>query len=64
MLETIAAAGIWTRERRRAANLNQVGEDTCARYGEASETERHRYYACPSNEEIGYSNDTELAKKA
>ncbi|CAK0880231.1 unnamed protein product [Prorocentrum cordatum] len=27
MLETIAVAGIWTRERRRAANLNQVDPD-------------------------------------
>ncbi|CAK0797341.1 unnamed protein product, partial [Prorocentrum cordatum] len=64
MLETIAAAGIWTRERRRAADPNQEGEDTCARCGAASETEKHRYYACPANEEIGYSNDTELVKKA
>ncbi|CAK0870858.1 unnamed protein product, partial [Prorocentrum cordatum] len=64
MLETIAVAGIWTRERRRAANLNQEGDDTCARCGEAIETEEHRYYACPANAEIGHSNDTDLAKKA
>ncbi|CAK0792627.1 unnamed protein product, partial [Prorocentrum cordatum] len=64
MLETIAVADIWARERRRAANINQEGEDTCARCGVASETEKHRYYACPANEETGYSNDTELVKKA
>ncbi|CAK0878622.1 unnamed protein product, partial [Prorocentrum cordatum] len=64
MLDTIAVAGIWTRERRRAANLNQEGDDTCARCGEAIETEEHRYYACPANAEIGHSNDTDLAKKA
>ncbi|CAK0802205.1 unnamed protein product [Prorocentrum cordatum] len=64
MLETIAVAGIWTRERRRAANLNQEGDDTCARCGEAIETEEHRYYACPANAEIGHSNGTDLAKKA
>ncbi|CAK0905284.1 unnamed protein product, partial [Prorocentrum cordatum] len=64
MLETIAVAGIWTRERRRAANLNQEGDDTCARCGEAIETEEHRYYACPANAEIGHSSDTDLAKKA
>ncbi|CAK0897893.1 unnamed protein product, partial [Prorocentrum cordatum] len=64
MLETIAVAGIWTRERRRAANLNQEGDDTCARCGEATETEEHRYYACPANAEIGHSNGTDLAKKA
>ncbi|CAK0808098.1 unnamed protein product, partial [Prorocentrum cordatum] len=64
MLQTIAVAGIWARERRRAANLNQEGDDTCARCGEAIETEEHRYYACPANTEIGHSNDTDLAKKA
>ena len=64
MLETIAVAGIWTRERRRAAKLNLEGEDICARCGEAVETEEHRYYACPANEEIGHSNDTDLVKKA
>ncbi|CAK0858693.1 unnamed protein product, partial [Prorocentrum cordatum] len=64
MLETIAVAGIWTRERRRAANVNQEGDDACARCGEAIETEEHRYYACPANAEIGHSNDTDLAKKA
>ncbi|CAK0821268.1 unnamed protein product [Prorocentrum cordatum] len=64
MLETIAVAGIWTKERRRAANLNQEGDDTCARCGEAIETEEHRYYACPANAEIGHSSDTDLAKKA
>ncbi|CAK0895284.1 unnamed protein product, partial [Prorocentrum cordatum] len=64
MLESIAVAGIWTRERRRAANLNQEGDDTCARCGEAIETEEHRYYACPANAEIGHSNGTDLAKKA
>ncbi|CAK0855267.1 unnamed protein product, partial [Prorocentrum cordatum] len=64
MLETIAVAGIWTRERRRAANLDQEGDDTCARCGEAIETEEHRYYACPANAEIGHGNDTDLAKKA
>ncbi|CAK0806248.1 unnamed protein product, partial [Prorocentrum cordatum] len=64
MLETIAVAGIWARERRRAANLNQEGDDTCARCGEAIETEEHRYYACPANAEIGHSNGADLAKKA
>ncbi|CAK0812485.1 unnamed protein product, partial [Prorocentrum cordatum] len=64
MLETIAVAGIWTRERHRAANLNKEGDDTCARCGVVIETEEHRYYACPANAEIGHSNDTDLAKKA
>ncbi|CAK0907670.1 unnamed protein product [Prorocentrum cordatum] len=49
---------------RRAANLNIQGGDTCARCGEAIETEEHRYYACPANAEIGHSSETDLAKKA
>ncbi|CAK0856217.1 unnamed protein product, partial [Prorocentrum cordatum] len=64
MLETIAVAGIWTRERRRAANLNQAGEGICARCGEATETETHRYYTCPADEDIDHSNNTDLAKQA
>ncbi|CAK0894219.1 unnamed protein product [Prorocentrum cordatum] len=64
MLETIAVAGIRTRERRRAANLNQEGGDICARCGEAAAAEKHRYYTCPANEEIGHSNNTDRAKKA
>ncbi|CAK0855528.1 unnamed protein product, partial [Prorocentrum cordatum] len=51
-------------QRRRAANPNKDGDDTCARCGEAIDTEEHRYYACPANAETTHSNGTDLAKKA
>ena len=54
LLEFVAAGATWAKQRRFLANM--VDSPTCPRCGGGPETDQHRAWGCPANDDIKHDD--------